>query len=136
MLVLILKAGDNRYALDSSAVVEVIPRVALQTIPTAPATLAGVFQYRGEIVPVVDVCQRLEHVPCEGQLASRIVVLRKAPGSGGPQYLGLMVDAVLEARRLDAKDRVTGTHNVMSDDGGMLQWLAADAVSAWSAELH
>jgi chemotaxis-related protein WspB len=134
VLILVLRAGGHRYALDCSVVVEVIPRVTLQKLQAAPAGFAGVFQYRGEIVPVVDLGDRLVRAPCEGDLGSRIVLLRDPKQSGHTRHLGVMVDAVLEARRLSPEQAARGPQAVMSDAEGMLQWLGPEVVWAWSAE--
>ena len=52
MLLLLLRLGTDRYALDARQVVEVIPVIKLKRIPPAPAYVAGMFNYRGKPVPV------------------------------------------------------------------------------------
>ena len=49
-----LQAAESLYAVDVDAVVEVVPRV--EPAPAAPCAgfLAGVFDYRGVVVPVID----------------------------------------------------------------------------------
>lgn len=47
MIHLLFSIGNDRYALESSQVVEVVPRVELWQVPKAPAYVAGVFRYRG-----------------------------------------------------------------------------------------
>ena len=54
MLFLQFELGQDRYVLDCSGVVEVLPLLAIKHIPQAPSGVAGVFNYRGEPVPVVD----------------------------------------------------------------------------------
>jgi chemotaxis-related protein WspB len=54
MIHLLFSIGNDRYALESSQVVEVVPRVELWQVPKAPAYVAGVFRYRGQLVPVID----------------------------------------------------------------------------------
>ena len=41
MLLLTFNAGANRYAIDSSRVVELIPKVDIRSIPHAPPYLVG-----------------------------------------------------------------------------------------------
>jgi chemotaxis-related protein WspB len=132
VLVLILKAGGSRYALESSAVVEVIPRVKLQKIARASSVCVGVFQYRGEIAPVVDLAERVSGVPCEDKLSTRIVVLRT--DGGATPFFGLMVDAVMEARRLPPGSDARGVHDVITDADGIMQWLSPATLAAWAAE--
>ena len=54
MLLLTLKAGANRYAIDVARVIELVPRVELRAIPHAPPFLAGLLGYRGKVIPVID----------------------------------------------------------------------------------
>ena len=54
MLLLTFRAAENLYAVDVTRVVEVVPRVDLRRLPHAPDFLAGLFDYRGAVVPVID----------------------------------------------------------------------------------
>ena len=80
MLLLTFKAGANRYAIDVARVVEVLPRVELRKIAHAPACLAGLLDYRGKIVPVVDLGLLLDEAPCRDCLSTRIILVNDAPG--------------------------------------------------------
>jgi chemotaxis-related protein WspB len=79
MLLLTFTAGPNRYAIDVVRIVELVPRVELRSIPHAPAFLAGLLGYRGEIVPVIDLCLLLDVAPCRDCLSTRIILVRDAP---------------------------------------------------------
>jgi chemotaxis-related protein WspB len=80
MLVLSFTAAANRYAVDATRVVEVIPKVQLRTIPHSPACLAGLLGYRGHVVPVLDLGLLLGITPCQDWLSTRIIVVSDAPG--------------------------------------------------------
>ena len=47
MLFLLFQLGKDRYALEASRVVEVVPLLALKQLPQAPKGVAGIFNYRG-----------------------------------------------------------------------------------------
>ena len=47
MLFLVFQLGQDRYALDTGTVAEVLPLVEITPIPLAPAGMAGLFNYRG-----------------------------------------------------------------------------------------
>jgi chemotaxis-related protein WspB len=79
MLLLTFTAGANRYAIDVVRIVELVPRVALRSIPRAPAFLAGLLGYRGKVVPVIDLCLLLDLAPCRDCLSTRIILVRDAP---------------------------------------------------------
>jgi chemotaxis-related protein WspB len=80
MLLLTLTAGANRYAVDVTKVVELIPRVELWLIPHAPAFLAGLLDYRGKVVPVIDLGQLLDVGTCRDCLSTRIILVNDSPG--------------------------------------------------------
>jgi chemotaxis-related protein WspB len=100
MLALILSVGGELYALPAKSVIEVVPRVRLRGMPRAPDWLAGVFAYRGHVVPVIDLCRRIEDRPCPSRVNSRIVVV-EAPIPPTARC-GLLAERVTEVRRLPA----------------------------------
>ena len=57
MLFLLFQIGKDRYALEASRVVEVVPLLALKELPQAPKGVAGLFNYRGALVPAVDLSE-------------------------------------------------------------------------------
>jgi chemotaxis-related protein WspB len=79
MLLLTLKAGANRYAIDVARVIELVPRVELRKIPHAPPFLAGLLGYRGKVIPVIDLGLLLESEPSRDCLSTRIIVVNDAP---------------------------------------------------------
>ncbi|MBW8811724.1 MAG: chemotaxis protein CheW [Lysobacter sp.] len=57
MLLLVFHLDRDRYAIEAAQVVSVLPLVQIKTIPQAPAAVAGLFDYRGELVPAIDLCR-------------------------------------------------------------------------------
>jgi purine-binding chemotaxis protein CheW len=55
----LLPVGDALYAVPTSWVREVVTTPALTRLVTAPATVLGLFNLRGEIVPLLDVAALL-----------------------------------------------------------------------------
>lgn len=96
MLMLLFHAGDNVYALDSSQVVEVIPMVVLRKIHHVPDYVAGVFNYRGTIVPVIDLCHLIQGTACRTRFSTRIIMVNYTAKDGGHHRLGLMAERVTE----------------------------------------
>lgn len=80
MLLLTFNAGVNRYAIDSTQVVELIPKVNLRPIPHAPPFLVGLLAYRGKVVPVVDLGLLLANTACRESLSTRIILVKNPPG--------------------------------------------------------
>ena len=79
MLLLTFTAGAHRYAVDVARVVELVPRVELRDVPHAPASLAGLLGYRGQVVPVIDLGVLLGAAPCQDRLSTRIILVNDAP---------------------------------------------------------
>ena len=51
---LLLPVGDDWYALEMTWVCEVVASPLVTALPTAPSSVLGVFNLRGEIVPLFD----------------------------------------------------------------------------------
>ncbi len=97
MLMMIFHIGNNLYAIESDRVVEVIPRVFYRQIPHAPTHIAGVFNYRGKIVPVIDLCQLIRESSSLNHLSTRVMMVSYPSPDGTLQYVGLMAERVIEA---------------------------------------
>jgi len=96
MLMLIFYAGDDRYALDSEQVAEVIPIVKLRKVHHAPDYVAGLFNYRGKIVPVIDLCHLIQGKPSRSHLSTRIIMVHYLSQENTRYCLGLMAERVTE----------------------------------------
>lgn len=96
MLMLLFYVGNDLYALDSSQVVEVIPRVALRKIHHSPDYVAGLFNYRGIIVPVIDLCHLIRGTSSSTHLGTRIVIVNYIAQEQTPHLLGLMAERITE----------------------------------------
>jgi purine-binding chemotaxis protein CheW len=68
MRVLLVPVGPDLYAVPMESVREVVAAPRLCSVPTAPTTLLGLFNLRGEILPLLDTASliglgRLEDCP-------------------------------------------------------------------------
>src|SRR5205085_7870290 len=79
MLVLTFQVGREALALDIRRVREVVPRVRLRPVSGAPAWLAGVFVYRGRVVPVLDLHRLAGGCECPLPLSSRTILVPHPP---------------------------------------------------------
>ncbi len=130
MLMLLLSVDDNLYALDTSQVVEVIPRVILRKLHQVPDYIAGLFNYRGTIVPVIDLCQLIQNYPSRSYLSTRIIMVNYVGKDNIKRWLGLMAERVTETLNKPDIDLVD-TENIlneapylgemMMDEKGMIQ---------------
>ena len=96
MLFLAFQVGADRYALETARVVEVLAMVELRKIAGAPVGTAGEFVYRGEPVPVLDLCTLALGRPSNLRLSTRILLLRHEPQPGAQRTLGLIAEHATE----------------------------------------
>ncbi|WP_413174255.1 chemotaxis protein CheW [Anabaena azotica] len=100
MLMLLFHINNERYAIASQQIVEVIPLVNLTRLPHTPEYFAGVFNYRGRIIPVIDLSQLMTGQRCSEHLSTRIILVnhwgRDATQETVPQIMGLMAQRVVE----------------------------------------
>ncbi len=130
MLMLIFYVGDERYALESSNVVEIIPKVSLRQVHQVPEYVAGLFNYRGAIVPVIDLCQLIKKNPSRPYLSTRIMMVNYQGVNNTSCWLGLMAERVTETlNRPDISLEDKGAlleeapylGEMIMDDKGMIQ---------------
>lgn len=95
MLYVVCRIGDDAYALPADAVDKVLPFAALKPLPGAVRGLAGVLNYQGQPVPVVDLGLLFQGIPSPEVFGVRIVLCH-APGlrSGRLGLLAGRVDGV------------------------------------------
>ena len=96
MLMLLFQLGNSRYAIPARDVVEVTPRVRLEPLASTPDYVAGLLNYRGEHVPVIDLCQLINRERCRNSLTTRIILVPFSGPNGATGTLGLLAEAVTE----------------------------------------
>src|SRR5437899_1716431 len=106
MLFLLFQLGKDRYALEASRVVEVVPLLMLRCLPHAPKGVAGVFNYRGRPVPAVDLSELTLGRPARERLSTRIIVVNYPDAAGQSHLLGLVAEHATEMLRKEMKDFV------------------------------
>lgn len=104
MLYLLLRMGDARYALEARRIVEVVPIVELKPLPHSAAYVAGLFDYRGVLVPVIDLCRLTHERPCRAYLTTRIVLVDYPGADDRNHVLGLLAEQVTETAKLKDTD--------------------------------
>ncbi|MDQ1277756.1 MAG: chemotaxis-related protein WspB [Thermodesulfobacteriota bacterium] len=103
MLVLQFRVGGDYYGLEGRTIIEVAPLVTLRSIPHAAAYVAGLFNYRGRLVPVIDLSALLIAVPSRPLMSTRIVLVNYELAPGIPKILGLIAEGATEVISCDHK---------------------------------
>jgi len=119
---LLFYVGVDLYALDTSQVAEIIPRVILRKVHHVPDYVVGVFNYRGGIVPVIDLCHLIQGKPSRSYLSTRIIMVNYVGKEQTKRHLGLMAERVTETlNKPDTELMDTGTQlDEASYLGGMI----------------
>ncbi len=107
MLFLLFQLGADRYALEAARVVAVLPLLELKKLPTTPRGVAGLFNYHGVPVPVVDLSDLLLGQPAAERLTTRILLVNHADADGNNHLLGLIAEHVTQIVRKENADLKT-----------------------------
>jgi purine-binding chemotaxis protein CheW len=83
------RVGPETFVLDIMAVRQIIPYAGSATVPTAPAFIEGIIVLRNEVIPVIDLHQRL-HPDLRPSTEQPLVLITHS--SAG--VIGLKVDEV------------------------------------------
>ncbi len=133
MLFILFRLGTERYALESAHVIEVIPRLPLRPQSGTPEFVAGLCNFRGSVVPVLDLAMLTLGTPCREQLSTRIILINHTLRSGTKRILGLIAEAVTDAVKREPGEFVavsTGQAphlgKIALDDGGMVQCIVPE----------
>jgi chemotaxis-related protein WspB len=100
-LFLLFGIGDNRFAMNTNEIVEVLPAVVWTPVPQAPKGVAGLFAYRGQHIPLIDLAELTTGKPAGIRMSTRIVLIRH--GRSG-KLLGLLAEHVTETLRATDAD--------------------------------
>lgn len=132
-LFLLFRIGSERYALRATEVAEVLPRLPLKPIARAPQWVAGVFAYRGVVVPVIDISALTFGEPAQARTSTRLVLVNYQPDDTRPvQWLGLILEQATDTLRCNPQDfQPYGLDNrqtpylgpVREDAQGLVQWV-------------
>jgi chemotaxis-related protein WspB len=133
VLFLVFRIAGERFALQAIEVAEVLPRLPLKPIAKAPAWVAGVFAYRGAVVPVIDLSALTFGQPAQPRTSTRLVLVHYRPDDVTPSaLLGLILEQATDTLRCNPADfKPYGLDNrqapylgpVREDAQGLLQWV-------------
>jgi len=137
MLLLLFRIGEERYGLNANQVVEVAPQVCLKKMPQAPDYIAGLFDYRGQPVPVIDLCHLVRAQTCKRSMTTRIILLDYKQDNGSQRILGLLAEQVTETVKQDQAALLSSELSIgeapwlgdlVKDDQGLLQLINVDGL--------
>jgi chemotaxis-related protein WspB len=100
MLFLKFQLGDEICALEAGQIVEILQLLTVTRILQAPAGIAGLIDYRGDPVPVIDLSELALGRPARPHISTRLIIVRYA----ATHLLGLIVEQATDTLRREAQD--------------------------------
>lgn len=94
MQFLLFHLGQDRYGLSTRHLVRVLPLMDLKQLPQAPACVAGLMNYHGTPVPVLDLSLLACATRCRAAFDTRILLTDFSAADGSSHLLGLVVERV------------------------------------------
>ena len=136
-LFLLFHISRDRYALQASDVAVVLPLAPLKQVPGAPPSVAGLFSYAAQNVPVLDISHLAHGHPAAVRMSTRLVLMHYALPGRPSQLLGLVLEKATDTLRCDPADfTASGLDNkeapylgpVLRHRGELVQWITVDAL--------
>ncbi|WMS87697.1 chemotaxis protein CheW [Pleionea litopenaei] len=93
------RLSSETYGINVMQVQEVLRYNEIAPVPGAPHYVLGIINLRGNVVTVIDTCQRFGLSPIEVTDSTRIVIIE-----ANQQVIGILVDAVAEVVYLRASE--------------------------------
>lgn len=128
MLFLIFQLGQDRYALDARQLVEILPLAQVKSLPHAPDGVAGLLDYGGIALPLIDLSAMILGRPAEERIGTRILIVELANG----RRLGLVAERANQLLQREIADfSETGVAvpaapflgPITHDEHGIVQWV-------------
>lgn len=87
----VFRVGEDLFAAGVHSVERVLRHQAARPIPDVPEWVDGVIEYRGRVVPLINLRRRFELPEMEARPETRTIVL-----NAGSEWIAVTVDTVLE----------------------------------------
>ena len=133
MLMFLVYIGENRFAIESELIVEVVPRVILKKLSHVPPYVAGMLNYGGMPIPVVDLCYLLEEREARSSMHTRILLF-KFKEIDREYQIGFIAEKITQTitqKRSDFIDsqvrirEVPYLDGILTDEEGVIQFIDA-----------
>ena len=135
MLLILFKIDNERFGLDASRVIEVLPMVSMKKAHGTPIFVAGLLNFRGTVVPVIDISALITDTPAKQLLSTRIMLVLYTDSHKDLHVLGLLAEHVIETINVKEEefhppgiesDNARYLGKVRIDEKGILQLVEVD----------
>lgn len=137
MLMLIFHIGDDCYGCSCDWIVEIVPNVLLKQLPHSPSYFAGLMNYSGESVPVIDFTTVMLDRPSNHLMSNRIIIFNDPIKNKNFKQFGLIVEEVVEAVEMDVNlfvetgleiKNTTFLKGIYNSESGSIQLIKIDSL--------
>lgn len=104
MQLLLFSAGKERYAIEADYVFVVVPKVLLKELTHTENYVAGILNYGGHPIPIIDFSMLVMDKPCPNLLHTRIILLNGSNQSESLPVVGIMAEKVTQTLERDPND--------------------------------
>ena len=118
---ILLRLGSSRYAVGMADVAEVTAVPGVTRIPGTPGWLSGVANWRGRVLPVLDLRPLLRTPTVPLATSARLVVLTR-----GDVVVGVLAEAVPGVHDGELSEAVAAPATVSGDAGSLVSGQLAD----------
>jgi chemotaxis-related protein WspB len=139
MLFLVFELDGERYALDAREIAHVLPLAPVRAFPGTPAYIAGVIDYEGVPVPVVDLPMLALGRPARALMSTRLVLVydrgeadSSQTSHAPPRRLALLLESATRTQSIAperfaesgiATPEARWLGPVAQDEHGFVQWV-------------
>lgn len=93
---LLFYVGKEIFACDSEPIVEIVPKVILKKIPHAPKFFAGLLNFGGIPVPIIDFSELIENRPSGDSMHTRIILFKNPDSENPAPVIGIIAEKVTQ----------------------------------------
>lgn len=111
--------GDEEYAIPILNIQEIIKPIEYTRVPSVPSYVLGVFNMRGNVMPLIDLAQRFNLGSSKMTPQTRYIVLRGDHSNGATGDAGFVIDRLTEAIKIH-RDRIDPPPETLIKEKGMI----------------
>lgn len=106
--------GNEEYAIPILNIQEIIKPIEYTRVPSVPAYVLGVFNLRGNVIPLIDLRRKFNLPPANNSDDTRYIVMK-----GRSNTAGFVIDRLTEAIRIN-QSRIDPPPETIHQDKGMI----------------
>ncbi|MCW1360580.1 chemotaxis protein CheW [Campylobacter sp. US33a] len=112
--------GEEEYAIPILNIQEIIKPIEYTRVPSVPSYVLGVFNMRGNVMPLIDLAQRFNLGSSKMTPQTRYIVLKgESNGSGVGGNAGFVIDRLTEAIKIH-RSRIDPPPETLLKEKGMI----------------